>query len=56
VSVYNVQRICLEVLKLPSHKMANKPLLNKRMEEDRFQFARQYAHLEGKGMEASHAQ
>ncbi len=33
-----------EQLKLPCHKMADKPLLTGRMKNDRLEFARRYAH------------
>ena len=43
-SVRTIQHQCLKVLKLPSRKMANKPLLTERMRRDRLDFARRYQH------------
>jgi transposase len=44
VSVRTISRVCREKLKLPSRKMADKPLLTDRMKNDRLEFARRYAH------------
>jgi hypothetical protein len=44
VSVRTIQKICHDKLKLPSRKMADKPLINERMKNDRLEFARQHAH------------
>ncbi len=43
ISIRSIQRLCLETLKLPSRKMAQKPLLSERMKNDRLEFARRYA-------------
>lgn len=42
VSVRTIQHACLKDLKLPSRKMAKKPLLNERMKAQRLEFAMQY--------------
>ena len=44
VSVRTIQRICHDQLKMPSRKMADKPLLTDRMKKDRLEFARRYRH------------
>lgn len=44
VSIRRIQEVCKNDLKLPSRKMADKPLLNDRMKEDRLRFARAYGH------------
>jgi hypothetical protein len=44
ISVRTIQKICHDKLQLPSRKMADKPLINKRMKNDRLEFARQHAH------------
>ena len=44
VSVRTIQRTCHDTLKLPSRKMADKPLLTDRMKNARLEFARQYEH------------
>jgi hypothetical protein len=44
VSVRTIQKICHDKLKLPSRKMADKPLINERMKNDRLEFPRQHAH------------
>ena len=40
--IRTIQRVCKDKLKLPSRKMAKKPLINARMKEQRLEFARQY--------------
>ena len=40
VSVRTIQRICHDQLKMPSRKMADKPLLTDRMKNYRLEFAR----------------
>jgi hypothetical protein len=42
VSVRWIQKLCKVDLKMPSMKMATKPLLNQRMREQRLEFARAY--------------
>ncbi len=42
VSVRWIQKLCKDKLKMPSMKMATKPLLYKRMREQRLEFARTY--------------
>ena len=44
LSIRHIQKICLEQLKLPSRKMARKPLLTEKMKEKRLVFAHQYGH------------
>jgi hypothetical protein len=41
-SIRHIQRLCLKRLELPSRRMANKPLLNERMKQQRLDFAMQY--------------
>jgi hypothetical protein len=44
VSVRTIQDLCLKKLKLPSRKMASKPLLTQKMKAKRLAFARWYQH------------
>ncbi len=44
VTVRAIQHVSLKKLKLPSRVMAKKPLLTKRMKEQRLEFANQYGH------------
>ena len=44
MSIRQIQYICLKRLKLPSRKMAAKPLLTDQMKEKRLIFARAYGH------------
>lgn len=44
LAVRTIQDICLRRLKLPSRKMACKPLITQQMKEKRLAFAHQYAH------------
>ena len=44
MSIRQIQHICLKRLKLPSQKMAAKPLLTDQMKEKRLVFARAYGH------------
>ena len=44
IGIHQIQRICLKSLKLPSRKMACKPLLSQQMRDKRVAFAMTYRH------------